>query len=79
MDRTLAVIELSSVGHGIAPLEEGVSSHGVNSRRTVSIGEEEFRDTSEAGVESALDSLAAHLAAHVDLDRILSIARSRGQ
>jgi adenosylcobyric acid synthase len=33
----------------------------------------------EAGVEAALDGLAAHLAAHLDLDRILAIARSRGQ
>jgi adenosylcobyric acid synthase len=33
----------------------------------------------EAGVEAALDGLAAHLAAHLDLDRILSIARSRGR
>jgi len=31
----------------------------------------------EAGVEAALDSLAAHLAAHLDLDAILAIARSR--
>ncbi len=28
----------------------------------------------EAGVESALDALAAHLAAHIDLDRLLSLA-----
>jgi adenosylcobyric acid synthase len=33
----------------------------------------------ETGVESALDGLAAHLAAHLDLDRILAIARSRGR
>ena len=32
----------------------------------------------EAGVEAALDSLAAHLARHLDLDAILAIARSRG-
>jgi adenosylcobyric acid synthase len=31
----------------------------------------------EAGVEAALDGLAAHLAGHLDLARILSIARSR--
>jgi adenosylcobyric acid synthase len=31
----------------------------------------------ERGVEAALDGLAAHLAAHVDLEAILSIARSR--
>jgi adenosylcobyric acid synthase len=33
----------------------------------------------EAGVEAALDGLAAHLAQHLDLDAILSIARARGQ
>ena len=33
----------------------------------------------EAGVESALTLLAANLAAHLDLDRILAIARSRGR
>jgi adenosylcobyric acid synthase len=33
----------------------------------------------EAGVESALDGLAAHLAAHLDIDRILAIAQTRGQ
>ena len=33
----------------------------------------------EAGVEAALDGLAAHLAAHLDLDAILAIARTRGQ
>jgi adenosylcobyric acid synthase len=32
----------------------------------------------EAGVEAALDGLAAHLAAHLDLERVLAIARSRG-
>jgi adenosylcobyric acid synthase len=32
----------------------------------------------EAGVEAALDGLAAHLEGHLDLDRILAIARSRG-
>jgi adenosylcobyric acid synthase len=31
----------------------------------------------EAEVEAALDGLAAHLAAHIDLDRILTIAQSR--
>jgi adenosylcobyric acid synthase len=30
----------------------------------------------EAGVEAALDGLAAHLAAHLDLERLLAIARS---
>jgi len=29
----------------------------------------------EAGVEAALDALAAHLAAHLDLDRLLALAR----
>ena len=29
----------------------------------------------EAGVESALDALAAHVATHLDLDRLLSLAR----
>jgi adenosylcobyric acid synthase len=33
----------------------------------------------EAGVEAALDGLAAHLSAHVDLERILAMARSRGR
>jgi adenosylcobyric acid synthase len=33
----------------------------------------------EAGVEAALDGLAAHLVAHLDLERILAIARSRGR
>ena len=33
----------------------------------------------EAGVESALDELAAHLAQHLDLDAILAIARARGE
>jgi adenosylcobyric acid synthase len=33
----------------------------------------------EAGVEAALDGLAVHLAAHLDLERIVAIARSRGQ
>jgi adenosylcobyric acid synthase len=33
----------------------------------------------EAEVEAALDGLAGHLAAHLDLDAILSIARSRGR
>ena len=33
----------------------------------------------EAGVESALDGLAAHLAGHLDIDRILAIAQTRGQ
>jgi adenosylcobyric acid synthase len=33
----------------------------------------------DAGVETALDGLAAHLAAHLDLEKILSIARSRGR
>jgi adenosylcobyric acid synthase len=33
----------------------------------------------EAAVETALDGLAAHLAKHLDLDRILAIARSRGR
>jgi adenosylcobyric acid synthase len=33
----------------------------------------------EAGVDATLDGLAAHLAAHLDLERILAIARSRGQ
>ncbi len=33
----------------------------------------------EAGVEAALDGLAAHLTRHLDLDAILSIARSRGR
>jgi adenosylcobyric acid synthase len=32
----------------------------------------------EAGVEAALDGLAAHLAAHLDLEAILAIARARG-
>ncbi len=31
----------------------------------------------EAGVEAALDGLARHLAAHLDLDAVLAIARSR--
>ena len=31
----------------------------------------------DAGVETALDGLAAHLARHLDLDAILAIARSR--
>jgi len=31
----------------------------------------------EAGVEAALDALAAHLERHLDLDRILAIARGR--
>lgn len=31
--------------------------------------------TYEAGVEEALDGLAAHLSAHLDLDRLLSLAR----
>jgi adenosylcobyric acid synthase len=30
--------------------------------------------TYEAGVESALDGLAAHLASHLDLDRLVSLA-----
>jgi cobyric acid synthase len=29
----------------------------------------------EASVERTLDALAAHLAAHLDLDRLLSLAR----
>ena len=29
----------------------------------------------DAAVEAALDSLAAHLEAHVDIDRLLSLAR----
>lgn len=33
----------------------------------------------EAQVEVALDALAAHLEAHLDLDRVLAIARSGGQ
>jgi adenosylcobyric acid synthase len=33
----------------------------------------------EAGVEAALDGLAAHLAQHLDLDAILSIARARAK
>ena len=33
----------------------------------------------ETGVEAALDALAAHLTAHLDLDQILAIARSRRQ
>jgi adenosylcobyric acid synthase len=33
----------------------------------------------EAEVEAALDGLAGHLAAHLDLDAILSIARSRAR
>jgi adenosylcobyric acid synthase len=33
----------------------------------------------EAGVEATLDGLAAHLAAHLDLEQILAIARSRGR
>ncbi len=33
----------------------------------------------EVGVEAALDGLAAHLAAHLDLDAILAIARSRAE
>ncbi len=33
----------------------------------------------EAGVEAVLDGLAEHLAAHLDLDLILAIARSRAQ
>jgi adenosylcobyric acid synthase len=33
----------------------------------------------EAGVEAALDGLAAHLSAHLDMDEILAIARSRGR
>jgi adenosylcobyric acid synthase len=33
----------------------------------------------ETGVEAALDGLAAHLSAHLDLGRILAIARSRGR
>jgi adenosylcobyric acid synthase len=33
----------------------------------------------EAGVESALDGLARHLEAHLDLDAILAIARSQGE
>ena len=33
----------------------------------------------EAGVEAALDELAAHLAQHLDLDAILAIARARGR
>ncbi len=33
----------------------------------------------DTGVEAALDGLAAHLAAHLDLKKILSIARSRGR
>jgi adenosylcobyric acid synthase len=32
----------------------------------------------EAGIEAALDELAAHLARHLDLDAILAIARARG-
>jgi adenosylcobyric acid synthase len=32
-----------------------------------------------AGVEAALDGLAAHLAAHLDLEKILAIARSRAR
>ena len=35
--------------------------------------------TFEAGVEQALDALAAHLVRHLDLDRILAIAQSRGR
>jgi adenosylcobyric acid synthase len=31
----------------------------------------------EARIESALDALADHLEAHLDIDRILEIARSR--
>jgi adenosylcobyric acid synthase len=31
----------------------------------------------EAGVEAALDGFAAHLAAHLDLDRIMALARAR--
>ena len=30
----------------------------------------------EAGVEAALDGLAAHLSAHLDLEAILAIARA---
>jgi adenosylcobyric acid synthase len=33
----------------------------------------------DTGVEAALDGLAAHLAAHLDLEKILAIARSRGR
>jgi adenosylcobyric acid synthase len=33
----------------------------------------------EAGVEATLDALAAHIEGHVDLERLLSIARSRGR
>ena len=33
----------------------------------------------EAQVESILDGLAAHLEAHLDVDRILALARQRGQ
>jgi adenosylcobyric acid synthase len=33
----------------------------------------------ETGVEAALNGLAAHLAAHLDLEKILTIARSRGR
>jgi adenosylcobyric acid synthase len=31
----------------------------------------------DSGIESALDALADHLEAHLDIDRILKIARSR--
>jgi adenosylcobyric acid synthase len=33
----------------------------------------------ETGVEAALDGLAAHLAAHLDLEAILAIARARAR
>jgi adenosylcobyric acid synthase len=33
----------------------------------------------EAQVEVTLDALAAHLEAHLDLDRVLAIARAGGQ
>ena len=29
----------------------------------------------EAGIEATLDALAAHLEAHIDIDRLLSLAR----
>jgi adenosylcobyric acid synthase len=31
----------------------------------------------EAGIEAALDALAEHLEAHLDLDALLALARSR--
>jgi adenosylcobyric acid synthase len=53
------------------------AADGFRRRFLARLGETGREVMFEAEVEAALDALAAHLEAHLDLDRMLEIARAR--